>query len=137
MDKKKYSVGIIGLGPIGQTLGLHFKEAGCDVAITDLDREKLNLIRSKGVELVGKIHKKTFFKHVFYSIEEMLEHDFEILISAVKDYHVDNILNQIEHNKSKDLFLLSAQNGIDISEKYISHFPKSMILRMVINFAGN
>jgi len=137
MDKKKYSIGIIGLGPIGQTLGLHFKEAGCDVAITDLDREKLNLIRSKGVELVGKIHKKTFFKHVFYSIEEMLEHDFEILISAVKDYHVDNILNQIEHNKSKDLFLLSAQNGIDISEKYISHFPKSMILRMVINFAGN
>ncbi len=137
MNNKKYSIGIIGLGPIGQTLALHFKEAGCEVAITDLDREKLNLIRSKGLELVGKIQKKTYFKHVFYSIEEMLEHDFEILISAVKDYHVDNILDQIEHNKSKDLFLMSAQNGIDISTKYISHFPKSMILRMVINFAGN
>lgn len=137
MDKKKYSIGIIGLGPIGQTLALHFKEAGCEVAITDLDREKLNLIRSKGVEMVGIIQKKTYFKHVFYSLEEMLEHDFEILISAVKDYHVDTILDQIEHHKTRDLFLMSAQNGIDISHKYTSHFPKSKILRMVINFAGN
>ncbi len=137
MDNKKYAIGIIGLGPIGQILGLHFKEAGCKVAITDLDREKLNLIRSKGVELVGKIKKKIYFKHVFYSIEEMLEHDFDILISAVKDYHVDNILSQVEMHKTRDMYLMSAQNGIDISYKYTSHFPKSMILRMVINFAGN
>lgn len=135
--KKMYSVGIIGLGPIGQVLGLHFKEAGCEVAVTDLDRNKLNLIRSEGIELVGKIEKKTYFKHVYYSIQEMLEHDFQILISAVKDYHVESILNQIEEHKTKDMFLMSAQNGIDIGSKYVSHFPKSKILRMVINFAGN
>ncbi|MCF6171251.1 MAG: ketopantoate reductase family protein [Bacteroidales bacterium] len=137
MDKKKYNVGIIGLGPIGQTLALHFKEAGCEVAVTDLDRKKLGLIRTDGIELVGKIQKKTYFKYVYYSIEEMLEHDFQILISAVKDYHVDTILEQIERHKTKDLYLMSAQNGIDISVKYTSHFPKSMIMRMVVNFAGN
>jgi len=137
MADKMYKIGIIGLGPIGQTLGLHFKEAGCEVALTDLDREKLNLIRTQGIELVGKFEKKTYFKHVFYSIEEMLEHDFDILISAVKDYHVDNILDQIEYHKTKDLILMSAQNGIDISDKYTSHFSKNTILRMVINFAGN
>jgi len=137
MKKEKLSIGIIGLGPIGQTLAVHFKLAGCDVAITDLDRVKLNLIRNEGIELCGKIEKKTFIKHVYSSIEELLEHDFNILISAVKAYHVDSILNEIEHHCKKEFFLLSAQNGIDIRKKYTRHFGNSKILRMVVNFAGN
>jgi 2-dehydropantoate 2-reductase len=137
MEKKKYNIGIIGLGPVGQTLAVHFKLAGCEVAVTDLDREKLNLIRKEGMELVSKIEKKSFFKYVYYSVEEMLEHDFDILVSAVKDYHVDKIIKIIGENLKKDVFLLSAQNGIDIGKKYKSHFSESNILRMVINYAGN
>ncbi len=137
MDKKKLKIGVIGLGPIGQVLALHFKLAGCEVAITDLDREKLNLIRQHGIELVGSIEKKTFFNYVYYSIEEMMEHKFDILVSAVKAYHVDKILAQIEKNMHEDIYLLSAQNGIDVRRKYISHFSEKIILRMVINFAGN
>ena len=137
MEKKKYNIGIIGLGPIGQTLSVHFKMAGCEVAVTDLDRDKLNLIRKEGMEIVSKIEKRSFFKYVYYSVEEMLEHNFDILVSAVKDYHVDNIVKIIEGNLKKDVFLLSAQNGIDIGRKYQGHFPESSILRMVINFAGN
>lgn len=137
MEKKKYNIGIIGLGPIGQTLAVHFKEAGCEVAVTDLDRDKLNLIRKEGIEIVLHLEKKSFFKYVYYSVEEMLEHDFDILISAVKDYHVDKIVTIIKENLKKDVFLLSAQNGIDIRKKYLRHFSNSAILRMVINFAGN
>ena len=137
MDKKTYKIGIIGLGPVGQTLAVHFKQAGSEVAITDLDREKLNLIRQEGIELVSRIEKKSYFKHVYYSLEEMLEHDFDILVSAVKDYHVDKIVRHIVKNLNKEVFLLSAQNGIDIGKKYQAHFPESSILRMVINFAGN
>jgi len=137
MEKTNYNIGIMGLGPIGQTLAVHFKLAGCEVAVTDLDREKLNLVRKEGMELVSKIEKKSYFKYVYYSVEEMLEHDFDILVSAVKDYHVDNIVKIIEGNLRKKVFLLSAQNGIDIGKKYQAHFPESCILRMVINFAGN
>lgn len=137
MDKKIYKIGIIGLGPIGQTLAVHLTLAGCEVAVTDLDREKLNIIRKDGIELVSKIEKKSFLKYVYYSIEEMLEHDFDILISAVKDYHVDRIVRTIEENLKKEIILLSAQNGIDIAKKYKYRFPESSMLRMVINFAGN
>jgi len=137
MEKKPNSIGIIGLGPIGQTLAVHFVEANCEVAITDLDREKLSLIRNNGIELIGKIEKKEYFKHVYNSISELLEHDFELLICAVKAYHVDGILDELEKSKKKNLFLLSAQNGIDIRKKYINHFGNSRILRMVVNFAGN
>lgn len=137
MDTKKYKIGIIGLGPIGQVLAVHFKQAGCEVAICDLEAEKLNLIRSKGIELFGKIEKKEFFKYVYHSIDDLLDHNCEILISAVKAYHVDSVLDYIKKRNSDNLFLLSAQNGIDIREKYLGQFNESQILRMVINFAGN
>ncbi|GMT44764.1 MAG: 2-dehydropantoate 2-reductase [bacterium] len=137
MEKGKFKVGIVGLGPVGQTLAVHFVEAGCETAITDLDRDKLNLIRQNGIEIVGKVKKKAYFKHVYNSIEELLEHDLDILISAVKAYHVDAMIEKIKKNSKKKFYLLSAQNGIDIRVKYISHFNESQIFRMVINFAGN
>lgn len=137
MENSKRNIGIIGLGPIGQTLAVHFENAGCEVSVTDLDRDKLNLIRKEGMELVAKIEKKSFFKYVCYSVEEMLELDLDILISSVKDYHVDKIVKTIEKCPKKEIIMLSAQNGIDIEKKYEKHFPKSSMLRMVINFAGN
>jgi len=137
MDAKKYKIGIIGLGPVGQILAVHFKQAGCEVAICDLDANKLNLIRSKGIELFGKIEKTEYFKYVYHSIDDLLNHNFEILISAVKAYHVDSVLEKIKNRSKNNIFLLSAQNGIDIREKYSGQFKESQILRMVINFAGN
>ena len=137
MTPEKYKIGIIGLGPVGLVLAAHLKEAGCHVEICDLEKEKMNLIRNNGVKLVGKINKTVFFDYTHTSISALLENDLDILISAVKAYHVDSVLKQIEKQISKDLFLLIAQNGIDIKVKYTSHFDESQILRMVINYAGN
>ena len=133
---EKLKIGIIGLGPVGQVLAVFFKEAGYEVAITDLNREKLNLIRSNGIELTGVIEKKSYFKHVYSSLAEVLEHDFDLLVSSVKAYHVDSILAQIEGKIKPNCYLLCAQNGIGIKKKYFSHFTESQIFRMVVNFAG-
>ena len=137
MDIKKYKIGVIGLGPVGLILAVHLKEAGCHVEVCDLEKRKINLIRNSGVKLVGKIKKTSFFDYTYTSISELLEHNFDILISSVKAYHVDSVLDQIQKSVSKDLFLLSAQNGIDIRQKYTSHFDESQIFRMVVNYAGN
>jgi 2-dehydropantoate 2-reductase len=137
MDAKKYKIGIIGLGPVGAVLAVHLKEAGCEVHICDIEKKKINLIRSSGIELIGKMEKSIYFNHVYSSLSELLDHEVDILISAVKAYHVDSVLDQIKKEISGKLFLLSAQNGIDIREKYTSHFDETQILRMVVNFAGN
>jgi len=137
MDPLKYKIGIIGLGPVGLVLAVHLKEAGCHVEICDVEKQKMNLIRNSGVKLVGKITKTSFYDYTHSSISSLLENDLDILISAVKAYHVDSVLDQVQKRVSKDLFLLIAQNGIDIKVKYTSHFDESQILRMVINFAGN
>lgn len=137
MDVNKYKLGIVGLGPVGLTLAAHFKEAGCEVHICDVEKKKINLIRSNGIELVGKIEKAYYFNRIYSSVTELLDQDIDILICSVKAYHVNSVLEQIDKNVANGLYLMSAQNGIDIRQKYMSHFNESQILRMVINFAGN
>jgi len=137
METNKFKIGVIGLGPVGLTLATHFKEAECEVHICDVDKKKIGLIRTSGVELVGRIEKSVYFKHIYSSISELLQQNLDILICSVKAYHVDSVLGQIEKYISSKLILIIAQNGIDIRRKYISHFSESQILRMVINYAGN
>lgn len=137
MNDNKYKIGIIGLGPVGLILASHFKEAGCQVFLCDIDKDKVNLIKSKGVELKGAIEKNIFFNHVYTSINELLKNNIDILISSIKAYHVESALNQIDKDSCKNMFLLIAQNGIDLQQMYASKFKETQILRMVINFAGN
>jgi 2-dehydropantoate 2-reductase len=136
MEENKLKIGIIGLGPVGMILAVHFKQAGCEVAICDTDKEKMNLIRNHGIELVGSFKKSSFFNYNYSSVRELLTHDIDVLISSVKSYRIDTILDQVEKYAHSNLFLLCAQNGIEIGLKYTSHFDESQILRMVINFAG-
>lgn len=137
MDAKKFKIGIVGLGPVGLVLAVYLKEAGCEVAICDVDKEKINLIRKSGVKLLGKVEKSSFFDYTSTSVEELLNYKPDILISAVKAYHVNSVLDKIKEHDNNDLFLLIAQNGIDIRSKYSSRFDESHILRMVVNYAGN
>lgn len=137
MEGKKIKIAIIGLGPVGQILAVHFKQAGYDVAICELDKEKVNLIRKNGIELTGKVEKREYFKYVYESVTDLFCHDFHILVSSVKAYHIEYLMEQFTKARKKDLFLLIAQNGIDIRKKYLSQFEESQILRLVINFAGN
>ena len=136
MDNQKLKIGIVGLGSIGLILAVTLQEAGCEVVICDYDKEKMNIIRNEGIKIVGTFNKTCFFDYNYTSVAELLEHDVDVLISAVKSYRVDALLDQIEKYSHNGMYLLCAQNGIDIGLKYISHFNESQILRMVINFAG-
>ncbi|MBM2813453.1 MAG: 2-dehydropantoate 2-reductase [Ignavibacteria bacterium] len=138
MDPKKYKIGIVGLGPVGLTLAVHIKEAGCEIAVCDMVKEKMNLIWNSGIELIGVIEKTCFVNYSYSSFEELLKHDIDILICASKAYHVDNILDQIVcHSNNPNLLIISAQNGIGVASKYANRFNESRVLRMVVNFAGN
>ncbi|MCX6153994.1 MAG: ketopantoate reductase family protein [Candidatus Kapabacteria bacterium] len=136
MGAKKLKIGIIGLGSVGLILAVHLKEAGCEVAICDYDKDKMNLIRQDGVKLIGHYQKSCFFDYNYSSVQELLDHGVDVIISAVKSYRVETILNQVEKYQHNNVYVMCAQNGIDITNQYISHFNESQLLRMVINFAG-
>ena len=83
---KDYKVGVVGLGPVGMITAVHLKEAGCNVAICDHDKVKVNLIRKEGIKLEEAINKHSFFEHIFTNINELKELDLDIIIFALKTY---------------------------------------------------
>lgn len=135
--EKERTIGIVGLGPVGLILAVHFKEAGCKVVICDNDKIKMNLIRKEGIKLEETINKQTFFDYVCTSVQEALEHDLDILIVSLKTYQVSSILPELIKFNSEKLCYVSAQNGLDAEQLLTNVFGESKTLRMVINFAGN
>ncbi len=132
-----YKIGIIGLGPVGMILAVHLKEAGFEVYICDNDKIKINLIRREGIKLEETINKHCFFSHVFTSIQELKEHEVDLIIFSLKMHQMNAVLTETIKLNHDNLCVMSAQNGID-SEKILSNvFGESKTLRMVINYAGN
>jgi len=136
-EPKARKIGIIGLGPVGLILAVHFKEAGCDVVICDVDRIKINLIRNEGIRLEETINKHCFFNHICSSIDELKEFDLDILVIALKTYQVPAALPSIVHLNNDKICFVSAQNGQDVESMLSGVFGDSKTLRMVVNFAGN
>ncbi len=138
MSLERKKVGIIGMGPVGQILAVHLKEAGCDLAICDRGKEKMNLIRKEGIRLEGKIRKHVYFNNAYTSVDELMQQDLDLVIFSVKSHHMNNILSNFEGIEiDKKLCVLSSQNGIDVEKILANVFGESQTLRMVVNFAGN
>lgn len=137
MEKQKLKIGLIGMGPVGQILAVHLQEAGCEIGVCDIDKEKMNLIRTEGIHLEGKIKKHARFNEVYTSIKDIAERNFDVLIFSVKANHVDAIVGKEESFRNGKTYVISAQNGIDVEQKLANVFGESRTLRMVVNFAGN
>lgn len=138
MKAKEFKIGIVGMGPVGQILAVHLEKAGCDVAIYDHGKEKINLIRKNGIRLEGRMKDHSWFSNAFMTIDELMNYQPDILFFAVKSYHMDHLLSWFkERQAAKNIFAVSVQNGIDVEKQTSAVFGENNTLRMVLNFAGN
>lgn len=130
-------VGVVGLGPVGMVLSVHLQEAGLDVAICDLDKIKVSLIKSNGIVLDGEINKKAFFKNIYSSIADFDAFAPDLLFVCLKTTQLPSAMKEIEKLSNKSMGVICAMNGIDVEKMVSTLIGESRTLRMVINFAGN
>ncbi|TNE58807.1 MAG: 2-dehydropantoate 2-reductase [Bacteroidetes bacterium] len=133
---KNIKIGIIGLGPVGSVLAVKLREAGCQVALCELNEVKRNKIRNEGLTLQNAITASARFDEVYATASEMAGLDLDYLFFAIKSYHLPVALQAAAALNSEKLRAVSAQNGIDVEDALADTFGESKTLRMVINFAG-
>jgi 2-dehydropantoate 2-reductase len=136
-EKKINKIAIIGMGPVGSILASHFLKAGIEVAVCDLDKIKMNLVKTEGIILEGVIQKKSFFSHVFSSVNELESFNPDFIIISVKTTHLPSLLNEITKLSNTSTSVACAMNGIDVENMISKAIGESRTLRMVLNFAGN
>ncbi|MCC6815278.1 MAG: 2-dehydropantoate 2-reductase [Saprospiraceae bacterium] len=136
-DRLIHKIGIIGLGPVGSILAVHFKESGFKVAICDNDKIKLNLIKKDGIILTGVLSKKISFEYVYSSLSEMESFQAELYVICVKATQLPELMNTLCNVSDSSFLVLCAMNGIDVEQIISDKIGETRTLRMVINFAGN
>jgi len=137
MDKPIKKVAVIGLGPVGMILAVKLKEAGCDVALCEVNENKANKIKAEGLVLENVIQASVIFDKVFQSIAELDSWDADYLIFSLKSNHTTSAVKQALALNTEKLTVISAQNGIDVEQLLVEGFGENKTLRLVINFAGN
>jgi len=130
-------VGVVGLGPVGMVLSVHLQEAGLDVAICDLDKIKVSLMKSNGIVLDGELNKKVVFKNIFSSIADFDSFSPDLLFVCLKTTHLPSAMKEVDKLSNKSMGVICAMNGIDVEKMVSKVIGESRTLRMVINFAGN
>lgn len=135
--QNKIRIGIIGLGPVGMILAVKLQEAGCEVALCEVNENKANKIQAEGLVLENVIQANVKFDKVFQSINEFDGWDADYLIFSLKSNHTPAAVKQALALNTEKLTVISAQNGIDVEQLLVDGFGESKTLRLVINFAGN
>jgi 2-dehydropantoate 2-reductase len=131
------SIGVIGMGPIGIILALHFQELGYDVAVCEKDLEKLEIIKNEGIILENTINKKCSLSKCFSSVSDFKGMDLDFLLFSLKSHQMQYAIKDAVALKTEKLGVISAQNGIDVENLLSDEFGVDNTLKMILNVAGN
>lgn len=134
-DSRK-KIAVIGLGPVGQILAVHLKEAGQHVILCDAQKSRMHMIRKNGIQLVGTIQKHASFDDICTNVQELLPLKPDMIVFSVKAYHLEPLLREMDDFPREGTAYISAQNGIDTELALTDAFKDTNTFRMVINFAG-
>ena len=130
-------VAVVGMGPVGMILAVKLKAAGFEVAVCDTDRIKVNLLRKDGLFLEGVMTAHEKFDFVCSDLAELREFKPDGLVLALKSFQTQGALNAMESIIHDNLFVICAQNGLDVELISIEALGEKNVMRMVINYAGN
>jgi len=134
--RKKPTIGIIGMGPVGSILAAHLTEGGGDVVAEDVVVNLLLEMKKKGLNISGIAELTAEISKTANSISELSESDPRIIFMATKAYVLKHILPEIEQIYTPEMKIVSFQNGLD-NERFIAEkLGIDTTYRVVINYAG-
>ncbi len=136
-NKAQLRVGVIGMGPIGSTLAAHLIDAGAFVVPCDVDRDRIDVIKSEGIRVEHTIQKEVRVTEACYSAQELERYDLDLVAIAVKTPSLEKVVSALQEATPEKVFVMCAQNGLDNELEIARAFGKDRTLRMVVNYAGS
>ncbi|MHA2225012.1 MAG: ketopantoate reductase family protein [Candidatus Hodarchaeales archaeon] len=139
MKEKDYKIAIIGAGPSGGILGAFLAQKGLDVTLIDVWKDHMQVIKEKGLEIVGhsKLTVKFDSDHLMNSILELKGTDINLIFIATKTPFLRQIVIDLKDALTEEALLVSHQNGLHTEQILANTFGEERSFRVVINYAGN
>src|SRR5699024_4439203 len=111
---------IVGAGAIGGVIGAYLARAGENVTFVDIEKEHVEIIRSKGIKI--NLKDDSFTEKVSaFTLEEFVNLDMklEVVLLCVKAQHTNQSLEPLKNMLTDNSVVVSMQNGL--CEPVISH----------------
>lgn len=126
--------GVIGLGPVGVTLACHLRQAGHEVSVYDIDRNKLAVFTERPLIVSGRLNATAQLNDICFNLKDLLDKKPDVILICVKTCYSLSVLQEIKKLESNHrTVLIACQNGLDIEEQIIDTFGSHRALRMVLN----
>ena len=137
MTRKKPTIGIIGMGPVGSILAAHLAKSGEDVVAEDILKEILSKIRKEGLNISGITKLAAKINKTANSISELAEYDPGIVFMATKACILKHVLPELKRVYTPEMKIVSYQNGLNNERIIAETLGIDTVYRAIINYAGN
>ena len=139
MTEEDYKVAIVGAGPSGGILGSFLAKKNIDITLVDIWKAHMEAIQNYGLQIIGAATITAQFDadHLKLSISELKDSDVNLVIISVKTPYLVQVVQDLKQVLSKDINVVSHQNGFGTEQVIAEAFGEERAFRNVINYAGN
>ena len=137
MARKKPTIGIIGLGPVGSILAAHLIHSGENVVVEDAVPNILLKIKQDGLNVSGITQLTVKVDKAANSLDELSRFQPEIVFIVTKACYLKPLLQEIRQIYTPKMKIVSFQNGLGNEQFMAENLGIDTVYRVVINYAGN
>lgn len=133
-DFSPQSFAVIGAGPVGCIVAAFLAKGGYNVILCDVIPDLVNAARDPGITIEGAENLKQKISKVCTNVDELADHDPDVIIITVKAHALPLIASSIEGFIREGMYIVSWQNGIDTELKLAESLGKGPVMRAVVNY---
>ena len=133
-DFSPQNFAVIGAGPVGCIVAAFLAKGGYNVILCDVIPDLVNAARDPGITIEGAENLKQKISKVCTNVDELADHDPDVIIITVKAHALPLIASSIEGFIRDGMYIVSWQNGIDTELKLAESLGKGPVMRAVVNY---
>jgi 2-dehydropantoate 2-reductase len=133
-DFDPQSFAVIGVGPVGCIVAAFLAKGGYKVTLCDVVPDLLKPALDPGIIIEGTEDLQQKISKTCTTIDELAEHDPDVIFITVKAHALPLIASAIEGFYHEGMYIVSWQNGIDTELELAKILGKLPVMRAVVNY---
>jgi 2-dehydropantoate 2-reductase len=133
-DFNPQSFAVIGAGPVGCIVAAFLAKGGYEVTLCDVVPDLLKPALDPGIIIEGAEDIRQKVAKTCTTIDELAEHDPDVIFITVKANALPLIASAIEGFYHDGMYIVSWQNGIDTELELAKILGKGPVMRAVVNY---
>jgi 2-dehydropantoate 2-reductase len=133
-DFDPQSFAVIGAGPVGCIVAAFLAKGGYEVTLCDVVPDLLKPALDPGIIIEGTEDVQQKITNTCTTIDELAEHDPDVIFITVKAHALPLIASAIEGFYDEGMYIVSWQNGIDTELELAKILGKPPVMRAVVNY---